>query len=176
MTRIAREYAEALFALARETGEVQAFADGLAVMRDAFAGEPEYLELLSCPKLPIEEREALLEAAFSGAVAESVLSLAQLLCAKGHIREFEACAREYERFAEAFASVSKARVVSAVPLTDPEKEALTKKLEKISGHVVAAQYEVDASLLGGAAVYMDGAVIDGSLKHQLKEAKEVIGV
>ena len=46
----------------------------------------------------------------------------------------------------------------------------------MSGHIVTAQYEIDESLLGGVVVHMDGMVIDGSLKHQMKEVKEVIGI
>lgn len=176
MTETAKEYAAALFELAKETNEEKPFADALAVIQNVFTTDPEYMELLSSPNIPVRERRSLLEKAFSGHVSEYVLSFTELLCDKGHIREFGKCVREYEQLVKAFASVSSARIVSAVPLTDSEKAALTKKLEKISGHMVTAQYELDESLLSGVVVHMDDTVIDGSLRHQLKEVKEVIGI
>ena len=33
----------------------------------------------------------------------------------------------------------------------------------------------DRSLIGGMIVEMDGKVLDGSIRHQLSEVKEVIG-
>ena len=77
---------------------------------------------------------------------------------------------------KAFESLSTARVVSAISMTDEQKAALVKKLEKMSGHIVTAEYEIDETLLGGVVVHMDDTVIDGSLKQQLKEVKEVIGI
>lgn len=176
MTETAKEYAAALFELAKETNEEKTFANALTVIQSVFSTNPEYMDLLSSPNIPVRERRSLLEKAFAGHIPEYVLSFTELLCDKGHIREFGKCVQEYEKLVKAFASVSSARIVSAVPLTGPEKTALIKKLEKISGHMVTAQYEIDESLLGGVVVHMDDTVIDGSLKHQLKEVKEVIGI
>lgn len=117
-----------------------------------------------------------MENAFAGKIPEYVLSFTQLLCEKGHIRDFEKCTAEYEKLFKALQSMSNARIVSAIALTDSEKSALIKKLEKMSGHIVTAQYETDSKLLGGVVIYMDDTVIDGSIKHQIKEVKEVIGI
>lgn len=178
MTQTAKEYACALFELAGETndGSEKKFADALSIILNEFKSNPEYIDLLSSPNIPIGERRAVLEKAFAGYVPEYVLSFTQLLCDNGHIKDFEIYVKEYEQLVKAFSSVSNARVVSMIPLTDSEKEALLKKLEKISGHHVTAKYEIDESLLGGMVIYMDDTVIDGSLKHQLKEVKEVIGI
>lgn len=176
MTETAKEYATALFELAKETKEEKQFADALAVIQTAFQSDPEYLDLLSSPNIPLSERRALLEKAFLEHVPEYVLSFTELLCDKGHIREFDRYVKEYGQMLKAFESVSDARVISTIPLTDEQKAALIKKLEKISGHIVTAQYEIDEALLGGMVIHMDDTVIDGSLKQQLKDVKEVMGI
>lgn len=176
MTQTTKEYAVALFELAKETESEKAFADALKVILTEFTNNPEYMQVLSSPNISVRERRALLEKAFAGQVPEFVLSFTQLLCDNGHIGDFDKYVKEYEQLLKAFTSVSDARIVSTVSLTDTQKAALIKKLEKISGHHVTAQYEIDASLLGGIVIHMDDTVIDGSLKHQLKEVKEVIGI
>lgn len=176
MTETAKEYATALFELAKESNSEKEFGDALGVVLSELKGNPEYAELLSLPNIPLSERKSLLENAFAGKIPEYVLSFTQLLCEKGHIRDFEKCTAEYEKLFKALQSMSNARIVSAIALTDSEKSALIKKLEKMSGHIVTAQYETDSKLLGGVVIYMDDTVIDGSIKHQIKEVKEVIGI
>ena len=125
--------------------------------------------------MPLKERLGLLEEAFGTQVPEYVLSFTQLLCEKGHIRQFSACVQEYEALVRALSDVSAARIVSAVELTGEEKAALVQRLAALSGHTVEPTYEIDGSILGGVVVYMDDRVIDSSLRHKFKEIKEVIG-
>ena len=39
---------------------------------------------------------------------------------------------------------------------------------------IARRYFIDRELLGGITVEVDGEIIDGSLRHRLREIKEVI--
>lgn len=175
MIETSKEYAEALFELARESRREEEYGSALALVRDAISADSEYMDLLSNPSIPAEERRNLLAMAFASRVPEHVLSFTQLLCERGRIREFSRCVKEYDDLYKALESVSNARVISAVPLTDDEKAALTAQLEKKSGRMVVAQYETDESIIGGVIIYMDDNVIDGSLRRRLKEVKEVIG-
>ena len=71
--------------------------------------------------------------------------------------------------------LSSAHVVSAIELSNEEKTALIEKLEKLTGNTVAAEYEINESIIGGVIVNIDDKVIDGSIRHKLQEVKEVIG-
>ena len=64
--------------------------------------------------------------------------------------------------------------VPSAELTDAEKDKLRSTLEKKSGHSVNIEYKTDKKLIGGLIVEMDGNRMDGSLKHRLKEIKEVL--
>ncbi len=174
MTDSNKEYAAALFSLAAESGQEQAVGQALEQMEAQLAAQPEYLQLLSSPRLPMKERLALLETAFGEAVPEYALSFLQLLCEKGKVQQFSVCMQEYAALCRAVDKVSVARIVSAVELTAPQRTALCQKLEKISGHRVEARYELNPEILGGVVIYLDDRVIDGSLKHQFTEIKEVI--
>lgn len=76
---------------------------------------------------------------------------------------------------KALSLVSSAHVVSAIELSNEEKTALIEKLEKLTGNTVAAEYEINESIIGGVIVNIDDKVIDGSIRHRLQEVKEVIG-
>jgi F-type H+-transporting ATPase subunit delta len=174
MTELSKEYASALFELAMEDHSEAEFAEALQTILSLMAEEPEYYDLLASPNIPYTERQHLLEQAF-GFFPEPILAWLVLLCKKGHIRMLPDCIRKYEALYQASQNTSEATVISAVPLTDSEKKTLLRKLEQRSSHSVHATYQVDPQLIGGLIVQMDDWMLDGSLRHKLKEVKEVMG-
>lgn len=173
MIEISKEYAIALFELAKETGLETEFHKALQDIKEAFSMQPEYYSLLSSPNIPMKERRELMETTFAS-FPEYVVSWLELLCEKGHIQKLPDCIKRYEDLYEASLNVSEALITSAVELTEEEKAALIRNLERQSSHTVIARYTIDESLLGGLLIRMDDRVIDGSLRHKLNEVKEVM--
>lgn len=174
MKQLAKEYAQALFALCCEDGIEDAADRALSEVSAQIVAQPAYMELLASPAIPLSERRRALETVFAQTVPGPVLSFLLLLCDKGRIRLLPACTEEYRALLNLKRAVAVARVTSAAPLTDAEKTALMKKLQDMSKKTVTLVCSVDPSLLGGAVVEMDGKVIDGSLRHKLQKVKEVI--
>ena len=174
MTDVAKEYGTALFMLAAECDGKEEYRAALIELSALFEREPSYPMMLACPSIPQRERQAAILDAFGERLPEHVLSFLQLLCEKGRIDCFREAAEAYFALYEASLRVSDARVTSAVPLTDGEKEALIRGLEAKLGGTVRAEYFVDGALLGGVIVEVDGRIYDGSLRHRLREAKEVM--
>ena len=174
MDDMSKAYGTALFALACENNAKDEYCEALNLVATVVKENPEYLELLAIPGITMAERLGALDEAFAASVPEHVLSFLKLLCEKGHIRSFCDCVEQYKKLLEASKRVLRARVVSAVELTEEEEKRLQAKLEKISGNTVILDKEVDAALLGGMIVEMDGKVMDGSLRSRLHEVKEVM--
>ena len=174
MAQISKEYAEALFALACEENRETEFLEALEKIGTILEEEPEFFALLSSPGIPQKDRLSVAKAALEGLVLEYILSWVLLLCEKGRIGNFSECVKEYKALLRAKQSVTTARVTSAVALTDAEADALKQKLEKISGKTVSLNFCVDAEIMGGIIVEMDGKVMDGSIRHRLQELKDVM--
>lgn len=174
MTEISKEYAAAVFELAKEQAAEKEFLHALLLVESALSSEPDYVLLLAAVNIPIGERQYLIEQAFAEKIPEYVVSFIELLCENGHIQSFSDCVKEYEKIYKALNSVSSARIVSAVELSSEEQTMIVNKLEGLIGNTVIAEYEIDDSILGGLIIYVDDKVIDGSIRHKLKEIKEVI--
>ena len=174
MAQVIKEYAAALFELAQETGSVREIGMALDDVWSLMKENPEYLDFLSSPNIPKSERISALEQAFTGSVPEYVVSFLSLLCDRGRVRSLEECISEYRQLCDAADKISVADVESAVELTEVQKDALIRKLEKICGNKVVLNCSVNKELLGGMVVSVDGRVIDGSVKHRLHELKEVM--
>ncbi len=174
MTDIAKEYGTALFMLACELDKKNEYANALELLEKAFAQNPEYLIFLASPSIPLSERILAIETAFAEKIPEHLLSYLELLCEKGRISCFSESANEYKALLDASERISNATVTSAVELTADEKQKLKAKLEKINNGVVNIDYLIDETLLGGLIVEIDGKILDGSLRHRLREVKEVM--
>ncbi len=174
MIEIGKEYGTALFMLACEKNEQDICASALAAVKDAFLENPQYTELLSSPSISLKERLELIENCFSDHLPEYVLSYLKLMCEKGRIQYLLQSVEEYQALLNASKHIVRARITSAVELTDSEKKMLIQKLEAQGRSKVCAEYFVDESLLGGLTVEIDGKIMDGSLRHRLHEVKEVI--
>ena len=174
MNELGKEYASALFMLAVEDGNQRQYYDGLEAVGSVFKAEPEYVEFLSCPGIPLSERLSAIESAFVATVPERVISFLQLLCEKGRTACFFDAVNEYKALLDASERISDVKVTSAVELTESEKARLKDKLESTYDRKVNIEYFIDEGLLGGLVVDMDGRIMDSSLRRRLRDVKEVI--
>ena len=174
MTDIAKEYGTALFMVACEENSKREYAEALERIKKTLDSFPEYSELISSPGIPLNERLDVIDKTFSGSVPEHVLSYLKLLCEKGRISCLKDSIGEYKALLDESERVSKVKVTSATPLTDEEKRKLISKLEQMEKRKVSAEYFVDAALLGGLVVTVDGKIMDGSVRQRLHDVKEVI--
>ena len=173
MTKIAKEYAEALFSLSVEKGAKKEYYDEIIGARDVFRAEGEFLAFLSSPDIRLEEKLDLLKRAF-GEFKEDVLSFLCLITEKKRISAFYDIVSEYDALFTFSESKVKAKVTSAAELDEDEKKKLTLKLEKKFARKVECEFFVDNALIGGLIVEAEGNVIDGSVRSEIQKIKEVI--
>lgn len=174
MSRVSSEYGSALFMLAKEEGRTTEILESVREVKRVLDENTEYISLLSTPGIPMETRLNCANLAFDGRINEYVSSFILLLTERGHMKDFHKCAEEYEMLYNRDQGIAIAEVVSAIPLTDDERKALTAKLRKRSKGAVELRCTVDESLLGGIVVRMNGELIDGSLRSRINGIREVL--
>ncbi|MBR0303131.1 MAG: ATP synthase F1 subunit delta [Clostridia bacterium] len=174
MAHLSKEYAESLFSLAMEGSDEEAFYSELRDVVALFDTEPEYYELLSSPGLTREERKGALAESIGDDMSEYVRSFLMLLCETGDMKLLPDCLEEYGRMLREAKHTSAVKVTSAAELTDEEKSRIYDKVVRLVGGECEIAYTVDPSLIGGAIIETENAVIDGSLRKSLQEMKEVI--
>ena len=174
MNEIGKEYGAALFLLATEERAQQEYSLALDKVKKAFEENPAYMDFLTSPSIPLSERISAIEAVFGSIVPERILSYLQLLCEKGRMAWLFQSMEEYEALRHAAEHISTAKITSAVALSEEQKQKLIAKLEALYQGKIRADYSIDETLLGGVVVEVDGKIMDGSLRHRLREVKEVI--
>lgn len=63
-----------------------------------------------------------------------------------------------------------ARVVSALPLADGQREALRRRLREAVGREIAVQEETDQRLVAGMTITVGSLILDGSLFSRIQQA------
>ena len=174
MERISRDYAVALFAVAKENNREEAVYNDLKTVNAVFTEFSEYLDLLSAPSIPLKKRLEAADEAFGKAVGDEVRSFIEILCKNSKIKTFSDCFSEFEDLYSSDMKTVTAEVYSAVPLSEEQKQKLCDKLKRITKKTVVLDCKIDETLIGGVTVKVDGTIIDGSVKRRLDDIKEVI--
>ena len=167
MTQAANTYAQALYDLAKEEGLGGRILEELSVLKTVFTENPQYSKLLSAPDLSKQERCGILDEAFRGKVHPYVLNFMKILTEKGYIRQFPDCCRAFCGLYNEDNGILVVKAISAVVLTQAQKQKLTAKLEAITGKKIDLQCSVDAAQLGGLRLNYDGMQVDGTVKTKL---------
>ena len=160
---LARPYARAAFAAARDTGRLPAWSEALAFSAQV-AADPRVSGLLLNPSLTDAQAVSLL--APTGA-DEAFTRFLGLLAEAGRLPLLVDVAALFEQLRAEENHVVRARVTSAVALSSADLESLRAALKRRFGREVELESAVDAELIGGAVIDAGDVVIDGSLKGKL---------
>lgn len=174
MSQIAANYAQALYSLAQEEAQTKQILDEMAALDSAFGQEPGFLRMLSAPNISKEQRCAILDDSFRGKIAPYLLNFLKLLTEKRYIRQFSDCCKAYRALYYEENGIMPVNVVSAVELTQSQREKLQKKLETLTGKTVELTNRVDPEVLGGIRLDYDGKRVDGTVKNRLDSVRELL--
>ena len=161
----AKRYARAAFEVALDHRALDRWSDDLKLIA-AVADDAEALAFLANTKVPLAKRYRLLESTLKG-IDPLAMNLARLLVAKGRAGLAPQIAEAYLGLVDEHRGIAHATVVTAVPLSDSEREAVEKRLGEVSGKQIIAHLEVDPDIVGGLVARIGDKVIDGSTHGKL---------
>ncbi len=169
---VARRYAKALFSLAREQSRIGEVRQEIGRLGRAVDESAELRAILLQPLHPTAERRAVLAAVAAKLDASPLLrNFLSFLVDQRRLVEWAHIEDEYGRLADAAAGLTHARVTSAAPLSDAQRDRLQRALEQKSGGRVELELVIDPTLVGGAVAQVGDLVYDGSLRTQLRQLR-----
>lgn len=167
MTGLAREYGEGLYELARDEHLLDELHGQLTEIGALIKAQPEFVKLLCSRAIERNARLEVVDAAFRDRAHIFIVNFMKLLVEKERFYCFEDSVKWFHQRYNDELGIVEAQVVSAVPLTDNDMEALRQKLAQIAGRRVHLLAEVDPSVIGGVRVEMDGKRYDNTIQDRL---------
>ncbi len=172
---IAKRYATAVFAIARDGDGLDALERDVAALREALDGSAELRSLTTSPVYTREQQGAGI-----GAVADAMGlgptmgNTLRLMATKRRLFVVPALLTALDAMiADARGEVT-AEVASAQPLTDAQQAALAETLKTTVGKDVKINQTVDESLIGGLIVRVGSRMIDTSIRSKLNQLKSTM--
>ncbi|HEY3082897.1 MAG TPA: ATP synthase F1 subunit delta [Chloroflexota bacterium] len=171
MESVARRYARAAFELALDRGEsLDSWLSDLRAIETALS-DPAVAAVLAGPRLPFEQKRALVERAL-GRVDELRRNLVYMLIESGRIEALGAIVRELQRLVNEHNGVAEATITTAVPLSEAEAHRVAERVGRLLGKRVILERRVDPSIIGGIVVRVGDTLINGSIAGRLAALRE----
>ncbi|MGI9270834.1 MAG: F0F1 ATP synthase subunit delta [Woeseiaceae bacterium] len=171
---IARPYAQAVFELANEAGELSAWSDSLNIAA-ALLADSGLVEYLSAPELGDDKRLDFLSGLFASAKASKLAggdkrgtNFLKLLLENKRTSVLPEIAEHFEVLKANIENSVEATVTSATPISQAQQNEIASSLKKRLGRDVSITTEIDENLIGGAVIRAGDVVIDGSLRARLE--------
>jgi F-type H+-transporting ATPase subunit delta len=171
-TDVGARYAQALFELAKDQGDVAAVEADLKSLKAMRAASADLRTLIASPGFDAEEKgkglAAIAEAAGFAATTRKFLGL---VAANRRASALPAIITAFEKLAAEDRGAISAEVVTAMPLSPAQTKALAAALRTALGKDPEVETRVDPSLLGGLKVRVGSRLYDASLKSRLDSLK-----
>ena len=173
---LAYRYARALADIGLSRNRLEDYGRELSTTRKLLVEVPEAARILKLPIFPRTKRELLLnELTTRLGLSDVVSEFLKLLLDENRFTIFEAVVDVYEEIIDDVKGRLRAKVYSARPLEEREKEKLTKALEKrLGAKEVVLDCRIDEDLIGGVKIEVKSLIFDATLKNQLRRIQAAL--
>jgi F-type H+-transporting ATPase subunit delta len=166
------QYATALADIVLEQGAAEPARKQLGDFKAAYEESAELRNFLESPAVPREAKLAVIEKLVARlGVSRVIRNFLFVMVDNQRVHLFAEMVDSFEMVLRQRQGVAEAEVASAVELTDKQKAALVKILERLSGKKIQATYSLEPGLLGGAVVRIGDTIYDGSVRNRLEQMR-----
>ncbi len=176
MSAVARRYAKALFALAKEGATLDPTLQELERIA-AVARDPSVGPVLSSPLLsPARRRDLVQRIASDLRLSDLLTRFVALLADHQRLAELPRIHDHFQQLLDAELGRARISIRSARPLEAQQEAGLVATFSKLTGKQIVPNIVVDPELLGGVVVEVAGKVYDGSVRTQFHRlARQLAG-
>lgn len=167
-------YGNALYLAAKELDKVPLFSKELTELEALLKQEPTLLAFMESPAIAASDKKRVLKTIFTGQICEELVNLLYILIDKGRTRKLPGIIRAYRDLVNRAEGLAFGKILSVESLHKEQLEQLEAETGKLLKVKVKLDNEIDASLLGGIKIYVNGKVIDASFRKRLQDMEFAI--
>lgn len=166
--RVAKVYAQAILEAAdaaKCTDTV--LAELAALARDVLPKVPEARAVFSSPRVPAEQKAALIDKLGKGRLTPTTVNALHVLARHGRLGILAHIVAAAERLADERAGRQQATFTTAIPLGADEQRRLVGDVEKALAATLKPTFVVDPAIIGGLVVRIGDTIYDQSVATSL---------
>ena len=167
---VTKTYADALFQLAVEENRVDELYSEVLGLVDILRSNPELDAMMRHPGVDKNEKLDTIENIFRGRVSDELCGLLHQTVINNRYTQIDGILECFIGMVKEHKRIGVAYVVTAVELSDEQKDKVEKKLIETSGYeTMEMHYSVDKSLIGGMQIRLGDRVIDSTISTKINE-------
>lgn len=174
--QVASRYAKSLIDLAREQKALDQVQQQMMLFVEVCKDNPTFLAVLRNPIVSLDKKAAVLEGLFADKVHQMVLSFFKIMVNKGRSGVLYATAKEFLNLYNQDKGIVKAKVISAVELTEANKKQLIELVKTTTRGEIVLETKLDPKLIGGFVLQVGDKQFDASLSSKLNKLKKEFAV
>jgi F-type H+-transporting ATPase subunit delta len=170
---LARPYAKAIFEIAAKHNEYNRWSYVLKVL--CWLTENKWvITFIHNPTIPVSQVADFFCAVCVPDFTEEECNLIRILAYRRRLKIVSFIAKLYESLRADAQKTLKVDLISAIPLTDAQKNHFVECLSAYFSRTVRLDYFVDEALMGGYVVKAENRVMDGSLRGGLSNLQNMM--
>ena len=173
MEELARVYAESLFGVAKENGDLDEVQAQLAQFTDALEGNRELAVFFFSPYFSSKEKLDGLAKAVEAANPE-FLNFLELLIEKHRMPAIFRIRKNFDDLWKKENDRIEVTVTSAIELDPSVAQEVAGAVEKQTGKKVDLTSRVDDSIIGGLVLQVGNMVLDSSIRNNLEKLRQSV--
>ncbi|WP_404784309.1 ATP synthase F1 subunit delta [Altericista sp. CCNU0014] len=162
-------YAEALMALARDSGLTDDFGNDARSILEMVESSPELKDVLANPFVKGDAKKKIFRQLLEGKVHDYFLNFLLLLVDRRRIFLLEDICRQYRVLLRQLKNTVLAEVTATLELNEGQRDAVIQKVKALTNaSEVELEVKLDPELIGGVIIKVGSQVLDASIKGQLR--------
>ncbi len=174
-TTIARPYAEAIFTRAEETGKLDLWSEMLELLA-AVVVDPTMSDIVANPLFDREDLTGLMLEIGGDHLTDEGANLVKLLVQNGRLSLLPEMTELFKALKAEKDRKLNVQVISAYALKPAQEKQIADALKEKLGRDITISSEKDPDLIGGIIIRAGDTVIDGSVRGQLQQLANELGI
>lgn len=171
-TVLARRYAKALFELAVERKILDTIQNEVRSFSQSLDDNLQFRLFFFAQDVSKKQKREKIEELMQDRVSNVFFNFVLVLLKKNREFIFPEIVKEFQSIVDKHHRKINALAITAQPLDEKSSSKLKSLLDKTFDADVRIRNDIDASILGGIVVNVEGHVFDGSLQSQLARLKD----
>lgn len=166
---VEKAYATALYDVAKDTGKEDTILSEITDIKKLLINNSEFFEFLKTPVIEQKNKKEAFEDIFAGLISKEMLHFMYILIDKRRTSKFLKIADMYATLRNESKNISTGTIFSAINLSDEQIEDFEEKVSALIGKKVKLKNIKDTSIIGGVKIFVEGKVIDATIKKRLAD-------
>lgn len=164
--------ARALMEEARKKGNREQILLEAEQLVETFDREEIFYKYFRSPSVPGEEKKNVIRQIYDGHIQPELMDFMMMVIDRNAESKLSEIVRRYHILLNESMGVSNGIIYSAIPLEKDKISAFESKLKDYFDKEIQLLNRVDTSLIGGARIFIEGRLIDMSVKKRLADLAE----